>query len=480
MRAGFRDQAATPASLARVDRRSILSVIRSPAFILLLVTAARAGAPAWSDGGTGGVNGTIRALTVCDGTAPIGRGLFVGGSFSLTGQVFASNIARWDGAAWSMLGTGVSGEVRAILVFDPDADGPAPALLIAAGAFTTAGGVPASRIAAWNGTVWSALGSGVSGTVNALAVFDPDGDGPLPASLYVGGVFSGAGDGAASNIARWDGASWSAAGQASNEVVALAVLPLQIGGPISLIAGGWFTSIGGIGAARVAAFDGVTWAALGAGLGGPFPVIAQSIARFDSLYVGGIYTSAGGIKAHGLSCWGGAAWSPVENGVGYPAEARAMAVHDDDGDGPNPPSLFVAGNYLPSVGGPGNNIAAWDGAQWRTLGPGTSAGVWALASFDEDGEGPDPAALFIGGEFTAAGGLPIARLARWGVPRTISSLCADANGDGEVNFADITAVLANFNANYSPGTGIGDANRDGVVSFSDITAVLSAWGMMCR
>lgn len=47
----------------------------------------------------------------------------------------------------------------------------------------------------------------------------------------------------------------------------------------------------------------------------------------------------------------------------------------------------------------------------------------------------------------------------------------DASSDGIVNFADITAVLANFNA-----TGcllLGDANKDGVVNFADITEVLA-------
>ncbi len=45
------------------------------------------------------------------------------------------------------------------------------------GTFLTAGGAPASRIAVWNGAVWSPLGSGLTGgsptIVEALAVFDP-------------------------------------------------------------------------------------------------------------------------------------------------------------------------------------------------------------------------------------------------------------------------------------------------------------------
>ena len=52
----------------------------------------------------------------------------------------------------------------------------------------------------------------------------------------------------------------------------------------------------------------------------------------------------------------------------------------------------------------------------------------------------------------------------------------DANGDGFVNFADITSVLADLG-----GTGpVGDANGDGMVNFSDITSVLGNLGLACE
>jgi predicted outer membrane repeat protein len=51
-------------------------------------------------------------------------------------------------------------------------------------------------------------------------------------------------------------------------------------------------------------------------------------------------------------------------------------------------------------------------------------------------------------------------------------LPGDANRDGAVTFADITAVLANFGAAWV----IEDVTLDGVVSFTDITMVLSTFG----
>src|SRR5947209_1828210 len=71
-----------------------------------------------------------------------------------------------------------------------------------------AGGIAANYIAKWNGSSWSALGSGMGGQscpyVGALAVSGTD--------LYAGGNFETAGGTAANSIAKWNGSSWSALG----------------------------------------------------------------------------------------------------------------------------------------------------------------------------------------------------------------------------------------------------------------------------
>src|SRR6185369_7124215 len=110
-----------------------------------------------------------------------GTDLYVGGNFNAAGGVGLANfIARWNGSAWSALGSGVNFNVYAVALSGTD--------LYVGGSFTTAGGAPASRIAKWNGSAWSALGSGVNvaanlladhATVHALALSGSD--------LYVGG-----------------------------------------------------------------------------------------------------------------------------------------------------------------------------------------------------------------------------------------------------------------------------------------------------
>jgi hypothetical protein len=121
-----------------------------------------------------------------------GPELFAAGAFTATGGQSALRIAKWNGASWAPLGTGLDNTASTLVVFD---DGTGPALYV--------GG-----IAKWNGVTWSALGSGLRagstvGSTKALAVFD-DGRGP---ALYAAGFITTAGGLAANNIARWSGTS---------------------------------------------------------------------------------------------------------------------------------------------------------------------------------------------------------------------------------------------------------------------------------
>jgi len=144
-----------------------------------------------------------------DGAGPGLPALFVGGSFDAVGSLIVNGIARFDGSNWSALGSGVDDRVLALAVFDADGSGPGAAELYAAGQFATAGGAPASDVARWNGSSWSALSSGIGGPqypyVATLAVYDDDGEGPDAASLYAGGRFASAGGISSSFIARRQG-----------------------------------------------------------------------------------------------------------------------------------------------------------------------------------------------------------------------------------------------------------------------------------
>src|SRR3954451_17959999 len=123
-----------------------------------------------------GVNNYVYAIAIS------GSDVYVGGRFTTAGGVAANSIARWDGSNWSALGSGVDVQVEALAVSGSD--------VYAGGLFFSAGGVAANNIAKWDGSSWSPLGSGVgNGTccshVYAIAISGSD--------VYVGGRFTRAG-----------------------------------------------------------------------------------------------------------------------------------------------------------------------------------------------------------------------------------------------------------------------------------------------
>lgn len=99
---------------------------------------------------------------------------------------------------------------------------------------------------------------------------------------------------------------------------------------------------------------------------------------------------------------------------------------------------------------------------------------WLSADVDLGGIAPDQSLLLTVRIMDALGG---ALGATVGVDDL--ALTTGLSGDSIVDFSDILATLANFGANYAPGTGPGDANSDGVVDFNDVLAALANFGASC-
>ena len=248
---------------------------------------------------------------------------------------------------WHSMDQGFNGGIRHLAVWDPDGPGGQSPLLVAGGLFTHAGGVPASYIAGWNGVQWAPFGLGVGNNVGAMTVWDPDGAGPQPANIVVGGVFSSAGTTSVNNIARWDGSGRSiglGTGGLNPQVVCLGKWDPDGAGPHPefLVAGGWFTSAGGLPSNRIAVSLGTFWAPLGSGLN-------RVVACVTS-------------------------WDP-------------------DGPGPLGPQLIAGGWFERSGSSDMRNIARWDrpSSLWYPFGEGMNDRVYALTTWDPDGPGPLPA-----------------------------------------------------------------------------------------
>ncbi len=382
----------------------------------------------------GTLNGTVCALAVFDddGAGPHRPALYVGGSFTEAGGVSASRIARWDGLGWSPVGGGVGSTVFALTVYDADGPGPSAPMLVAAGNFNWAGSISVNKIAAWDGSNWWPLGNGTNAVIYALTTFDEDGNGPNPAALFAGGMFTQAGSVAANRIARWNGSSWSALGLGmDNFVNALAVYDDDGSGPHApnLYAGGGFITADENVVRRVARWDGSTWHRLASSpeeFGVNASVLALTVFDADgagpglaALYVGGGFELAGDVYAPYVARWDGLAWSSVGSGVDGPV--NALGVFDPDAEGPAPAELHAGGQFAQAGGGEAACIARWSGSAWSPLGAGLNDTARALASFDDDAEGPYLPALYVGGSFSQAGGHPSDRVARWGCPLTSSA-----------------------------------------------------------
>lgn len=139
----------------------------------------------------------VRSLIVFEGD------LIAGGSFQQVESRDFNSVARWNGAAWSPLGTGLTyqvsdgavgaGSVYALCEFNGE--------IIAAGGIgheiRTASPYPGG-IARWDGTQWAAIGLG------------PDPEASLCLAVR-GTELIAAGDGCptSASVSRWDGTNWT-------------------------------------------------------------------------------------------------------------------------------------------------------------------------------------------------------------------------------------------------------------------------------
>ncbi|MCC6320148.1 MAG: immunoglobulin domain-containing protein [Phycisphaerales bacterium] len=405
----------------------------------------------------------VRSLTTWDpdGSGPLNPRVIAGGQFTNSGRV---RIAQWDGSAWQGFGTGTNSTVHSLASWDADGDGPGAALLVAGGEFDTAGGVSVARIAAWNGSVWQALGQGLLGNNGqicyALTTWDPDGDGPLGPVLVAGGQFDFAGGLANSNnvnkIAYWDGTSWNSFGPPntpttgmSDWVRSLTTWDPDGSGPLApqVVAGGDFITAGGVTVNRIARWDGSAWQAFGSGFDSG-QVHALTVHNGE-LIAGGSFTTSGGATMQRIARWDGSTWQPFGTGMDFNSNVQSLTTWDPDGAGPTAPQLVAGGlfnnNNPPML--PGNCVARWDGFAWQPFGLGVdlSRQVFALTSWDPDGSGPLARNIVVGGGFTLVNdSLTANRIARYSpagaAPGITSQPLDDATCDGGTASFAVTAV----------------------------------------
>lgn len=469
----------------------MLSVANRGWMRLLAVSALVAGVHGWAAaqvctynvdfasgfGSPGLKNGPDEASVIYDmvvydnGTGP---SLYVGGVFDTADGGTALGIARWDGVQWSQVQLGAIGAgVRALGVWD---DGNGPALYVG-GNFGQVGLTPANNIAKWDGANWSALGAGVDHAtlpplVTSICVYD-DGDGE---ALYVCGRINSAGGSAVNGIAKWDGTTWTAVPGGINSGSVYAMAAYDDGTGEKLYMAGNITSVGdSVAVNRIATWDGQNWSDVN---GGVLPT--SSTNNIEDLLVwddggGEKLYMAGAANIGAVASWDGATITSFgnvsaldPNNGGWSFEIATF----DDGTGE---ALYAAGAMATQSGSA--SVARWDGANWNYI-----AGYYPQHQGIRDGVGQEiigfQDTLVLAGDFDT--------MYVDGVPHTQNAVSLfrpdcpcdeDLNGDGLRDSTDLAILLAHFGGIGSHPDG--DVNGDGAVDSTDLARLLGAFGADC-
>lgn len=436
----------------------------------------------WEAWTSGGIFPGYLVDSLAASSSPSGPVLYASGNFGSIAGMPVGRIAAWDGHTWSPLGAGVSGVPGSSpvvpnitsLVFYSDGTGNQ---LYAGGWFVNAGDQVANGIARWNGATWSTFAPGLAGSllpqINAMLVFD-DGSG---SALYVSGIFTSIAGINARGIARWNGVSWQPVGDVATSLASpqvYAMVAFDDGNGPALYAGGTFSSIGGVPAVNIAKWNGNTWQALGNGLGvGP----VDCLAAYDEglglkLFAAGEFAASGSTPVSLIARWDAGAWSPVGGGLtGTNPFVECLQVFDD-GTGA---ALYAGGQFSTAGGQPAHAIVRWNGSTWSGLGQGIDGfAVFSMTPFN-DGSGT---ALYVGGEFSAAGGVAAPGLARWTRCPECTANCDRSSQIPVLNANDFQCFLNKFAAgdNY--------ANCDNstvlpILNANDFQCFLSAFAAGC-
>lgn len=342
--------------------------------------------------------------------------LYATGSFTSLGGTAASNVARWDGAAWSPLGEGLRGTGRAMTWYQGDATAPQ---LIVAGDFSNGPGTPTFRVARWDGASWLPMSPGINHIVHDLHVWNGE--------LYAGGIF----EAPAGRVARWTGSAWVPLGVGvSNEVHA--IVSHNDGTGDALYVAGTFASAGGATAFRVARWNGSQWSAVGAGLDNTVYDLAEYSPNGERprLFAVGSFRFSGFTPVSRIAQWDGTSWQPVGSGLDQYADDLAV-VRFADGE------RLVIDGVFGAAGDVIGDVLAWDGQQYTVVADDVSGPVESMIAIREGAH----ESLYVAGAIHGVDDVPSGYVARFGQPL---DLLADIDADCAVGLSDLAYLLRAF------------------------------------
>jgi len=369
----------------------------------------------WHSIGTGIENGVggdipgVQSIAIAQGK------IFIGGQFQTAGSHRVDGLACWDGQQWSSLGTEEGSRLKKIIIIEEDTTFTFGAIhkllysnnrIYVAGDFQMVGDEYCNGVAAWNLSTnqWETLGIGLgnaegSGPVSVYTIA------ALGNDIYVGGYFLMAGGLPAEYLAKWNGQTWSAAGNPNNVVESLHTDPQG-----RLIASGPFNQIGPLILDQgIAILENNSWTAA-------FQSDEYIVQLKKMIFLNNEIIGIGSFEhqEHGfystLAQWNGSEWIPnfdLRYASNELVSGFVSTVEEVQG------RILLSGSFTMARELITNNVIEWipSADSWVNLASSLpnkgiyDGNVLAFAEYNDD--------LLMGGTFSVAGGTLTRGLARW-------------------------------------------------------------------
>jgi hypothetical protein len=253
-------------------------------------------------------------------------------------------------------GPGLPGPIGVLVTmatpWDPDGVGPLPEVIVLGGSITAAGTLAATNVVAYDPV-----------QREFLPWFAPLPSPPRCAGVLATGDLVVATD--AGQILRWNGSAWQDLGAPIAGHYTLTGLANG-----DLIAGGFL----GLAPSGLLRWDGVSWQQMGSLTAPPpGPTMVNATIQLDNgdVVVTGNLDGVAGVPTTGLARWNGATWSAYP-GIAVTRGSDLLAL---------PGNRFLVSGAL-QVGGSACTVARWDGGSWTAFPPAptTQSGKLALRS----------------------------------------------------------------------------------------------------
>jgi hypothetical protein len=370
--------------------------------------------------------------------------------------------AAGESPLWHSFGSGVNGNVTALAVYNGD--------LIAAGAFTTAGGQSARGVARWDGSQWNAMGAGLEpGPGWGLIEYH----GTLVAHTWKHHLTTDT----ATNLAYWDGNQWRELAKVIETTSSGSMINSACIWNDKLVLSGEFDSVGGVECHALAAWDGSTFSPIGTEFQNGYNHFWNVAANGPQLFVTAsqFWFNESYLQVH-IMHFDGSHWIPAQQGfrgipVGFKTyEGKFRVLNEATGCSPSctikafqwadsmwiedtdpiaSDSGYWAIQYLEFEGkvyglvGP-SGLAFWDGVRWLPDASPTGKHPWYITTMTRYGD-----KLVVGGALWKDSGDVVDGLgwkAHW-----------EQDADGVSDYYDNCPFTDNLDQKDSDGDGIGDA-----------------------